>query len=144
MKKVKKNKSQSLNKNVSQRKKILLVEDDLAIIDIYETIMKRAGFDVEVVNLGEEAINIIKYIGSGEHAKPNIILLDLILPDINGVEVLESIRKNKATKDIMVFILTNQEKTQLPEFSDFKPDKIIIKADTSPSLLLEIIKEQLT
>lgn len=131
-------------KNISINKKILLVEDDLAIIDIYETMMKRANLKIETIKLGQEAVNIIKDIKSGEHPKPDIVLLDLILPDINGIEILKAIRKNKETEDIVVFILTNQEKTQLPEFIDFKPDKIIIKANTPPTQLLKIIKEQLS
>jgi len=67
-------------------------------------------------------------------------LLDLILPDINGVEVLYEIRKNDATKDIKVFVLTNQQESEMPH-SDVKPDKFIVKANTTPTQLLDIIKE---
>lgn len=124
-------------------KKILLVEDDSAIIDIYTMMMKKAGFEVQVASLGQDVIAKIKSVESGQETRPDIILLDLILPDMNGVEVLTQIKNNKATKDVVVFILTNQENAekQMPE--GIKPDKIIIKASLTPTQLIDIIKEQL-
>ena len=125
-------------------KKILLVEDDSAIIDIYTMMMKKAGFDVETASLGQNVIKKIKNIEDGQEVKPDIILLDLILPDINGVEILTQIRKSNAAKDIVVFILTNQENAekQMPE--GIKPDKIIIKASLTPTQLIDTIKKELT
>lgn len=124
-------------------KKIILVEDDPAITDIYEIMMKKAHFNVEIVRLGQEAIKKIKSIENGEEIKPDIILLDLILPDINGMEVLKEIRKNNTTKDITVFILTNQSYIESQQLDNIKPDKFIIKANITPTQLLELIKERL-
>ena len=124
-------------------KKILLVEDDSAIIDIYEIMMKKAGFDVQVISLGQDVIKKIKKIETREEIKPDIILLDLILPDINGMEVLSEIRKSDATKNIKVFILTNQEKAEFQEKEGIKPDKFIIKANITPTQLIELIKKEL-
>ena len=93
---------------------------------------------------GQEAMDRIKaFVEDESQVKPDVVLLDLILPDMNGIEVLKAIRNTSATKDIIVFILTNQEKTQLTELSEARPDKIIIKANTSPTQLLEIIEKQL-
>lgn len=124
-------------------KKILLVEDDSAIIDIYTMMMKKAGFEVQVASLGQDVIKKIKDVESGQEAKPDIILLDLILPDMNGAEVLTQIKNNSATKNIIVFILTNQENAekQIPE--GVKPDKIIIKASLTPTQLIDTIKKEL-
>ncbi|MBI3631462.1 MAG: response regulator [Candidatus Staskawiczbacteria bacterium] len=91
------------------KKKIILIEDDSAIIDIYETLIKKAHFDVRTISLGQEAINMTKDIEDGTESKPDIILLDLILPDMNGLDVFKEIKKNKRTKDIKIFILTNQQ-----------------------------------
>ncbi len=124
-------------------KKILLVEDDPAIIDIYTMMMKKAGFDVEVASLGQDVIKKIKAIESKEDAKPDIILLDLILPDMNGAEILSQIRANAATKNIVVFILTNQENAEKQIPKNIVPDKIIIKANLTPTQLVDIIKERL-
>lgn len=125
----------------NKMKKIILVEDDPTIIDIYSTLMKKAHFDVRVIGSGQEVINMVKNIENGEESKPDIILLDLILPDINGIEVFKEIKKNKKTKDIKIFILTNQHDVQPQELGDAKPDKFIIKANVSPTQLLEFIKE---
>ena len=125
-------------------KKILIIEDDSAIVDIYKIIFKKASFEAEFMSSGQEAMDRIKaFVEDESQVKPDVVLLDLILPDMNGIEVLKAIRNTSATKDIIVFILTNQEKTQLTELSEARPDKIIIKANTSPTQLLEIIEKQL-
>lgn len=125
-----------------KNKKVLLVEDDSAIIDIYQMMIKKAGFDVEVISSGQEVIKRIKDLKANEQSKPDIVLLDLILPDINGAEVLKEIKNNNVAKDIKVFILTNQEEG-LQKLGDVKPDKFIIKANITPTQLIELIKEQL-
>ena len=126
-----------------KNKKIFLVEDDSAIIDIYATMIKKAKFDVEVLSLGQDVIKKVKKIEAGEEGKPDLILLDLILPDMNGVEVLREIRNTKSTKNILVFILSNQESTGLSDDDPVKPDKFIVKANITPTQLIETIKKQL-
>lgn len=126
-------------------KKILLIEDDSAIADIYQTVLKKAQFDVETIALGQEAIKKMKDIASGkeEIVKPDIVLLDLVLPDINGMEVLSEIRKHDETKNIKVFILSNQEVVDSKEPGAAHPDKSIIKANITPSQLAEIVTQEL-
>jgi DNA-binding response OmpR family regulator len=126
-------------------KKILLIEDDSAIADIYQTVLKKAQFDVETIALGQEAIKKMKDIASGkeEVVKPDVVLLDLVLPDINGMEVLSEIRKHDETKNIKVFILSNQEVVDNKESGSVRPDKSIIKANITPSQLAEIIAQEL-
>ena len=124
---------------MQKSKKIFLVEDDPAISDIYKTLMEKSHFSVEVFSLGQEAINRIKSLKSGDE-KPDLILLDLILPDINGAEVLKEIRKNNITLETKVFVLTNQDNVH---FDQIKPDKIITKANVTPTQLIEIIKSSI-
>ncbi len=124
-------------------KKVLFVEDDPSIIDVYSIMMKKEHFDVEAISSGQEALRKIKNIVAGDNGKPDMILLDLILPDIDGMEILKEVKKNKETKDIKVLVLTNKQDTQLQLPDDFKPDNFLIKANTSPTQLLELIKKQL-
>lgn len=125
------------------KKKILLIEDDKAIIDVYETIFKKDNFDVEVISWGKEAIRKIEEVKTQKELAPDIVLLDLILPDINGAEVLKEIKSNIETKNITVFVLTNQENPELRQVDGIRPDKLIIKANITPTQLSKMIKEQL-
>ncbi len=127
----------------TKNKTILLVEDDPAIIDIYEAMIKRAGFDVKVMSLGQDVITAVKQVEAGEFEKPDLVLLDLTLPDVNGMEVLTAIRNNAATKDMVVFILTNQQESESPHPEGITPDKFLIKANITPTELVDYIKQEL-
>jgi len=126
------------------KKTILFIEDDLPTIDVYKTALEKAGFDVDPMLLGEEAIRKIKEIEQGKAKKPDLVLLDLALPDINGIEVLEEIRKQKKTKDMLVFILTNYTNKELEEKGLLlKVERYIIKTDYTPGELVKVIKKEL-
>lgn len=122
-------------------KKIILVEDDPAIIDIYTTVFKGADFDLEVISSGQEAIRRIKK-NDEESKKPDLVLLDLILPDVNGREVLKEIKTDDNTKNIPVFILSNDTNADWGQQA-IKPDDFIVKANITPTQLLQVVKEKL-
>lgn len=123
-------------------KKVFLVEDDSAISDIYKAIMEKSGLDVEVFSMGQDIIKAVKLIGKDGGSTPDIILLDLILPDMNGLDILKEIKTNESSKNIKVFILTNQSDV---DFGDIvvRPDKIVTKANIAPTQLVDVIKEEL-
>ena len=78
----------------------------------------------------------------GKKEKPDLILLDLVLPDINGVEILKQARKEKGTADIPFFILTNYTNPELEKIArKLKVEKYILKTDLVPSQLVKTIKE---
>lgn len=127
-----------------KKKKVLIVEDDLAIIDVYKIIMEKSHLDVRFVSLGQDAIKIIKDVAEGQEARPDIILLDLILPDVNGMDILKEIRANDKTKDIKVFIFSNQEQDNQPKSpSEAKPDRFIIKSSITPSELVDLLEKEI-
>lgn len=125
------------------KKTILLIEDDLSIIDVYTTAMKNAGIDMEVISWGNEAIKKIKEMQEGRREKPGLVLLDLILPDIDGMEVLKEIKGNAQTRDITVFVLSNYTNEKIEQTDKSKADKFILKAEITPTQLVTLIKEQL-
>jgi len=84
-------------------KKILLIEDEAAIQKTLGESLRNKGYDVQSALDGEEGLRLAK---SG---KPDLILLDLILPKLHGLDVLENIRKDKNIKETPVIILTNLE-----------------------------------
>lgn len=81
-------------------KKILLVEDELFIRELYEKALQEAGYEVITAIDGDEALKL---------AKPglNLILLDIMLPKIHGIDVLKKLKENSLTKDIPVVLITN-------------------------------------
>ncbi len=126
-----------------EKNKILIVEDDVAILDIYKTVFAKFHFDVDFAISGKDALRIIEEIKNGKSDKPVVVLLDLILPDMDGIDLLKKIKSDDATKDIKVFIMTNKENigADLPE--GIKPDEFIIKANVMPIDIVELVKKYL-
>lgn len=85
----------------SKKTKILVVEDETFLVKIYSVKLKKEGYDVTLATDGEEAIKM------AAETKPDLILLDLILPKLNGFEALEEIRKNASLKKTPVIVLSN-------------------------------------
>jgi len=122
-------------------KKILLVEDDSCIIDIYTTVLKKAGFKVETAECSKDAMEKLEKIARGVEDKPNLVLLDLVLPDINGIEVLKKARSQKGIDNIPFFILTNYTNPDLKIVSrKLKVEKYILKTDLIPSQLVKEVE----
>ncbi len=125
-------------------KTILLIEDDFAIIDVYTIVLEVADFKVETITLGAKALEKIKEIKKGKAKKPDLLLLDLILPDMNGIDILKAMRKEKETKDIAVFVLTNYTDRELEKIGyDLKSERHLLKTDYTPTQLVKLIKKRL-
>ncbi len=123
---------------------ILLIEDDPCILDIYNTVLKKAGFSVRIAESGEEARKRFEEIKKGESKKSDLVLLDLVLPDINGIEILKKVRKEKGISDIPFFILTNYTDPGLEkEGKELKVVKYLLKTDLTPSQLIDSIEKWL-
>ena len=81
-------------------KKILLIEDEFYILDLYRMILERAGFEVFLAENGEKGLKLAQNL-------PNLILLDIMLPKMNGIILLKKLKEADLTKNIPVMILTN-------------------------------------
>jgi len=84
-------------------KKILIIEDEISLQKTLKDALEREGYLVICASDGEEGIKLAK------NEMPDLILLDLILPKKDGLEVLEELRKDSRTQDISVIVLTNFE-----------------------------------
>lgn len=116
-------------------KKILLIEDDQFIIDIYSTKLKEEGFDVDVAMNGEKAIEKVK-------EKPDLILLDIVLPGLDGWEILREIKRQEESKSIPVIILSNlSQKSEVEKSFKLGVTKYLIKSNYTPSQVIQEIKE---
>lgn len=124
--------------------KILIIEDDVPTIKLYEEVFKMAGLEIETLDTGQKAIERLREIREEKKEKPDLILLDLILPDMNGISVLKEARKYPETKNLKIFALTNYSNPELnQELIKEGIDKILLKAQYSLRDLTEIIKESL-
>lgn len=118
--------------------KILCIEDDHFIADIYVRSLKKAGHDVTVIANGSEAL------AAAKQEVFDIILLDLMLPDKSGVEILEELRgkDNKALPHTKIIITTNfEEQAEDRAKLESMADGYLIKADVTPSMLVELIDQ---
>lgn len=129
---------------MEKRKLILFIEDDIPTVEVYKIALERAGFMVEVLTSGQEAMDKIAEIEREEAAKPDLILLDYILPDVDGLEILKEIRKRKNTKNLKVFVATNYSIEKLKQDGKFiNGEKFILKADYPPSKMADLVKKEL-
>jgi len=117
-------------------KKILLIEDDPFLSDIYTAKLKDAGFEVEVMTEGDAVISKIT------EKKPDLVLLDIVLPHLDGWEVLKQIKETSSLKDLKVIILSNLgQKSEVEKGLNLGAVKYLIKAHYTPTEIAEEIKK---
>jgi CheY-like chemotaxis protein len=110
----------------SSNKRVLIAEDDKYLRRACEISLKHLGFTVLAAEDGEEALRLIAA------ESPDLILLDLLMPRVNGVEVLRGIRANEKTRRIPVLILTNSSRDQdMKEVEDLGVEGYQVKANLS-------------
>lgn len=135
------------SKSATKRKRILWVEDDFGLVALYKTMIgTMKGVDLEIITLGTIAMQRIKEIEAGVAEKPDLVMLDLLLPDgVNGDKILEAMRQTPSTKDIPVYILTNYggEEMESELTKKFNAEKYMVKTEWSPNKLMPFLKEKL-
>jgi DNA-binding response OmpR family regulator len=118
--------------------KIAIVEDDQAISTMYRIKFEAEGFQVETASNGRLGLEL------AEVMRPDIILLDLMMPEMNGDEMLARMRKTSWGKDIKVIVLTNSGEEQAPpELKELGIRRYIVKADMTPRQVAEMVKTEL-
>ncbi|MCX6788987.1 MAG: response regulator [Candidatus Gribaldobacteria bacterium] len=124
--------------------KILLIEDEPQLVEIYNVVLSKAGFVVETFKYGVEAKEYLATVRRGAE-KPSLILIDLILPDMNGIEILEEVKKYPETQDIPCFVSTNYSDPEMEKKClALKAEKFLLKTDHTPKELAEIVKQRLS
>ena len=108
------------------------------LIDIYKTKLTSSGFLVDVASAGDEVLRKL------EETKPDLLLLDIVLPQIDGWEILKTIKANPKLKDLKVIILSNLgQKEEVEKGMKLGATKYLIKAHYTPSQTVEEIKKVL-
>lgn len=118
--------------------KVAIIEDDAAISQMYRIKFEAEGYEVETAENGKLGLAL------AEEMKPDIILLDLMMPIMTGEEMLAALRRTDWGKDIKVIILTNRGEQEIPpEVKDLGVDALILKAAMTPRQVAELVKAKL-
>lgn len=118
------------------KSKILIVEDDSYISDMYRIKLESDGFEVEIAADGQAGLDAIL------KSHPDLVLLDVVMPKMDGFSVLQKIRKNPDFKNMPVMMLTNLgQKDSVEKGLLLGANGYIIKAHFTPSEVVEKIKE---
>ncbi len=118
---------------------IFLVEDDTVVIQLYRAKFLREGFGVEVAEDGLKALKMLSAV------KPDVVILDLMMPKLNGVDVLKFIRATPALKETPVIILSNAHMTKLgQEAAAVGAERALLKSSCTPGQLIDVINELLS
>lgn len=118
--------------------KIAIIEDDQTISQMYRMKFQTDGFDVQMANNGKIGVALVK------EFKPDIILLDLQMPEMDGAEALAEMRKHDWGAKIPVIILTNMGEEESPaSLKNLNVESYIVKADLTPSQVVSKVKETL-
>ncbi|HEX9594661.1 MAG TPA: response regulator [Candidatus Saccharimonadales bacterium] len=117
------------------KKKVAIVEDDLAISQMYRLKFEAEGYDVAVAENGQVGLEVI------EGFRPDVVLLDMMMPQMNGDEVLKNMRSHDWGKDTPVLILTNMGKEEASRsLESLNVHSYIVKAEMTPKQVAERVR----
>jgi DNA-binding response OmpR family regulator len=118
--------------------KIAIIEDDQAIAQMYRMKFEAEGYTVETAANGKLGLELAAAI------KPDIVLLDVMMPDMPGDQMLRALRQTDWGKNTKVVILTNRSEQEITEsVRDLGVSAVIIKANMTPRQVAELVKKQL-
>lgn len=118
--------------------KIAIIEDDQAISQMYRMKFEAEGFNVETASNGKLGLEL------AEKMRPDIILLDLMMPEMNGDEMLKKMRATDWGKDTKVIILTNMGEQEAPQSVKHENvRRFIVKAEMTPRQVAEMVRQEL-
>ena len=115
---------------------MVLVEDDEVLGAMYDEALSLMGFSVGIAKSGQEGLRLI------EENEPDMVILDIVMPDGDGFFVLKKIRENQKTKDVPVIMHTNlYNEADKAEAMRLGAKEYVIKAQVTPKQLAEIVKK---
>ena len=119
-------------------KRILIIDDNQMVVNLYRSAFASAGFGVEFANDGESGI------AAAKRTPPDVVLLDLMMPKMSGVDVLKALRQDPILSDVPVIVISN---AYTPERMDqlwkAGATQILTKASTRPSVLVDAVRTAL-
>ena len=121
-----------MSDSTSSPKKILLVDDDKFLLDMYAIKFTKAGYEVKVADSTEAGLKLIR-----DGYVPDAMLIDIVMPGMDGLELVSAVRKEKLVPATAVIMLTNQGSSDdISRAKKLNADGYIVKATTIPSEVL--------
>lgn len=118
--------------------KVAIIEDDIAISQMYRLKFETEGYEVQTAENGKLGLELV------EQFKPDIILLDLMMPEMTGDQMLAELRKKPWGKEVKVIVLTNMGEEEAPkEIHGLGVESFIVKAEMTPKQVAEKVKTAL-
>ncbi len=118
--------------------KVAIIEDDVSIVQMYQLKFQSEGFDVQTAGDGEAGLALI------ESFKPDIVLLDLMMPYMNGLDMLSKLRSTDAGSKTKVIVLTNMGDTETAtRVFKMSANDYIVKAELTPKQVVERVQKLL-
>ncbi len=126
-----------LDSNMASSKKVLIIEDDVFIAELYIRALEKAGFSVDSALSGTKGLEMCK------QSSYDVLLLDIMIPEITGIEVLKQLRGDNAIlPDMKILITTNLEQDDESRAAiEELADGYIIKAEITPKQLVGIVQK---
>jgi CheY-like chemotaxis protein len=119
----------------STQKRIIIVDDDPFLTNMYSTKLKSAGYEVDISVNGADLISKLK---EAERPKPHLILLDMILPGMEGTEIIEKIRTENIAPETKIVVLSNQNQpVDIEKAKGLGISGYLVKASMIPSEVVE-------
>lgn len=118
--------------------KVAIIEDDIAISQMYRLKFEAEGYEVQTADNGRLGLEL------AEAFNPDVILLDLMMPEMTGDQMLAELRKKAWGKDTTVIILTNMGEEEAPKsLKELNVHSFIVKAEMTPRQVAERVKAAL-
>jgi len=127
-----------LGYDIKHMSKVAIIEDDQVIAQMYRIKFENEGFEVDAAENGKLGLEL------AEKMLPDIILLDLMMPEMGGEEMLTKLRATDWGKNTKVIILTNMGEQEVPQkIRDLGVSAFILKADMTPRQVTDLVKKEL-
>lgn len=119
-------------------KKILIIEDEEVLLGLLKKKLSQEGYQVDISKDGQEGLAKLK------REKPDLILLDIVMPKMGGFELMEELNKDDSLKDIPVIIISNSgQPVELDRAKELGAKDWLIKTDFDPQEVIDKVKKQL-
>ena len=123
---------------MTDQKRIVVIDDEPAIREALVEMLSVAGFDVSSAQNGKEGLDVVS------RQRPDLILLDIMMPEMNGWQVLEALKKDEWSKTVPVIILTNLDGVEnVSKAMEQEAYEYVVKGDTELKDILAMVKRKL-